>query len=67
MEICDCCGKLSAAESLVETHLEIIKDGNIVKIPITVPVISCSSCKMEYTDSRAEDIRAEAAKLVIEE
>lgn len=56
--VCDCCGSRDFIELLRTEKFEY--RGNI--IVVKVPVISCKSCYIEYTDQRAEKIRIDAVK-----
>lgn len=53
---CEVCGCGNATETLEDTVLETPSD----TIAITIPVISCPDCELQYTDYRAEEIREKA-------
>lgn len=57
---CDCCGEIAATESFEEMAFEYGVGADAVMLNAKVPVFICAACGMEYTDSRAEQIRHDA-------
>jgi putative zinc finger/helix-turn-helix YgiT family protein len=57
---CPACGSREVKSSVVEQEFDYGDSKKPVKLRAMVPTFSCSSCELEFTDQRAEQLRHEA-------
>lgn len=57
---CKACGEKRALVSSVKSVFEYNNGAEIVELSAEVPVVTCSSCGLEYTTAEAEAIKHEA-------
>ena len=56
----DCCDDTNLVEIIEDQLFEFLIKKILYSVTIKVPVITCTACGMQYTDSRAEKIREDA-------
>lgn len=64
--VCECCGEAAVTEVVEEMKFGYGVGDQLVTLTVNVPVFSCKACGMEYTDSRAENLRHDAVCAYLE-
>jgi hypothetical protein len=56
-QFCDCCGETAVVESICVQEFQYGAAEEAAMLSVLVPMLSCWSCGIQYTDHRGEQIR----------